>query len=39
MTLLDLFRQFSLLVTLPAVLLAAAGMVLIVVRATGAWCW
>jgi hypothetical protein len=31
MTLLDLFRQFSLLVTLPAVLLAAAGMVLIVV--------
>jgi hypothetical protein len=31
MTLLDLFRQFSLLVTLPAVLLAAAGMVLILV--------
>jgi hypothetical protein len=31
MTLLDLFRQFSLLVTLPAVLLAAFGMVLIVV--------
>ena len=31
MTLIDLFRQFSLLVTLPAVLLAAAGMVLILV--------
>jgi hypothetical protein len=31
MTMLDLFRQFSLLVTLPAVLLAAAGAVLIVV--------
>ena len=31
MTPLDLFRQFSLLVTLPAVLLAAAGMVLILV--------
>jgi hypothetical protein len=31
MTMLDLFRQFSLLVTLPAVLLAAAGMVLILV--------
>jgi len=31
MTLLDLFRQVSLLVALPAVLLAAAGMVLIVV--------
>jgi hypothetical protein len=31
MTLLDLFRQFSLLVTLPAVLLAAAGMVMILV--------
>jgi hypothetical protein len=31
MSLLDLFRQFSLLVTLPAVLLAAAGMVLILV--------
>lgn len=31
MTLLDLFRQVSLLVTLPAVLLASAGMVLIVV--------
>jgi hypothetical protein len=31
MTLLDLFRQFSLLVTLPAVLLAATGMVLILV--------
>jgi hypothetical protein len=31
MTLLDLFHQFSLLVTLPAVLLAAAGMVMILV--------
>jgi hypothetical protein len=31
MTLLDLFRQFSMLVTLPAVVLAAAGMVLIVI--------
>jgi hypothetical protein len=31
MTLLDLFRQLSLLIALPAVLLAAAGMVLIVV--------
>jgi hypothetical protein len=31
MTLLDLFRQVSLLVTLPAVLLAAAGMILILI--------
>jgi hypothetical protein len=31
MTMLDLFRQFSLLVTLPAVLLAAAGAVLILI--------